>query len=140
MYGGQAQSTGSIGRHSELLAQTALLANGWTVLEPIVQEPFDIAVMRRGDKTAKLIQVKSIIKRNKSGRDWFVIRGKKNNGDVYTLDDCDYFIGVYDNCVYMTKTRNISEYWAAVDEVETKWTRLYTTIDSLDHKATKTEG
>lgn len=138
MVGGQAQSTGSIGRHSELLAQTALLANGWTVLEPIVQEPFDIAVMRRGDKTAKLIQVKTILKRNKSGNDWYVIRGKKNNGEVYSLEDCDYFIGVYDNCVYMTPNRFISEYWARTDEVETKWTRLLTTIDSLDHSSEET--
>lgn len=129
-------SSSGVGKHSELLAQTALLANGYTVMEPIVAEPFDIAVMRRGDKTAKLIQVKSIIKRNKSGRDWYVIRGKKNNGDVYTLDDCDYFIGVYDNCVYMTECREISEYWSAVDEVETKWTRLYTTIDSYDNAPT----
>lgn len=132
MVGGQAQSTGSIGRHSELLAQTALLANGWTVLEAIVQEPFDIAITRRGDKTLKRIQVKTIVKRNKSGNDWFVIRGKKNSGEVYTEDDCDYFIGVYDNAVYMTPNREISEYWTAVNEAETKWTRLYTTIDSYD--------
>lgn len=129
-------SSSGVGKHSELLAQTALLANGYTVMEPIVAEPFDIAVIRRGDKTAKLIQVKTILKRNKAGRDWYVIRGKKNNGDVYTLDDCNYFIGTYNNRVYMTECRSISEYWSAVDEVETKWTRLYTTIDSYDNAPT----
>lgn len=127
-----ALSSSEIGMHSELLAQTALLANGYIVLEPIVQEPFDIAVMRRGDKTTKLIQVKTIIKRNKSGNEWFVIRGKKNNGEVYSTDDCDYFIGVYDNCVYMTPNREIGEYWSSVDNAETTWTRLFTTIDSYD--------
>lgn len=132
MVGGQAQTSSTIGRHSELIAQTALLANGWSVLEPIVAEPYDIAVMRRGDKTARLIQIKTILKRHKQGRDWFVIRGKKSNGEVYTHDDCDYFIGVYDNRVYMTPCREISEYWVAADEVETKWTRLMTTIETID--------
>ena len=132
MVGGQAQTTASIGRHSELIAQTALLANGFTVLEPIVPEPFDLAITRKGDERIKRVQIKTILRRNKSGRDWFVIRGKKNNGKVYTAEDTDYFIGVYDNAVYMTPNREISEYWASVDEVETKWTRLYTTIDSYD--------
>lgn len=132
MVGGQAQSSSSIGRHSELIAQTALLANGFTVLEPIVPEPFDLAVTRKGDATIQRIQIKTILKRNKSGRDWYVIRGKKNSGGVYTVDDADYFIGVYENRVYMTPNREISEYWAAVDEVETKWTRLLTTIETLD--------
>ena len=132
MVGGQAQSSASIGRHSELIAQTALLANGYTVLEPIVPEPFDLAITRKGDERIKRVQIKTLIKRNKSGNDWFVIRGKKNNGDVYTLDDCDYFIGVYDNRVYMTPNREISEYWRSVDDVEAKWERIYTTIDSYD--------
>lgn len=138
MEGGQAQSSSSIGRHSELIAQTALLANGFTVLEPIVPEPFDLAVTRKGDATIKRIQIKTIIKRNKSGNEWYVIRGKKNSGDVYSLEDCDAFIGVWNNRVYMTPNREISEYWSSVDEVESKWTRLLTTIDTLDE--TKGDG
>lgn len=132
MVGGQAQTSASIGRHSELIAQTALLANGYTILEPVVPEPFDLAITRKGDSTIRRIQIKTILKRNKSGRDWYVIRGKKNNGEVYDTEDCDYFIGVYENRVYMTPNRMISEYWSAVDEVESKWERLLTTIESLD--------
>lgn len=132
MFGGQAQTSSSIGRHSELLAQVALTANGWTVLIPDGVEPFDLAITRKGDATIKRIQIKTILKRNKAGNDWFVIRGKKNSGEVYTAEDCDAFIGVFDNCVYMTPNRGISEYWSAVDEVETKWTRLYTTLDSYE--------
>lgn len=132
MIGGQAQSTASIGRHSELIAQTALLANGWSVLEPIVAEPYDLAITRKGDSSIRRIQIKTILKRNKSGNDWFVIRGKKNNGEVYTMDDADYFIGVFENAVYMTPNREISEYWSSVDNAETTWTRLFTTIDSYD--------
>lgn len=130
MVGGQAQTSASIGRHSELIAQTALLANGYTILEPVVPEPFDLAITRKGDSSIRRIQIKTILKRNKSGRDWFVIRGKKNNGEVYTTEEADYFIGVYDGEVYMTPNRNISEYWAAVDEVDLKWSRLTTTVQS----------
>ena len=132
MVGGQAQTSSTIGRHSELIAQVALTANGWTVLIPDGVEPFDLAVTRKGDATLQRIQIKTLLKRNKGGRDWFVIRGKKSNGDVYSAEDCDQFIGVWGDCVYMTPNRGISEYWSAVDEVETKWTRLYTTIDSYD--------
>lgn len=134
MVGNQPQSTASIGRHSELIAQTALLANGYTVLEPIVAEPFDLAITRKGDGTIKRVQVKTAIKRSRGGREYLVIRGMRNNGKVYEKDDCDYFIGVYENRVYMTPNRIISEYWCGLDELETKWTRLFTTIDSIDEK------
>lgn len=124
MVGGQAQTSASIGRHSELIAQTALLANGYSVLEPIIPEAYDVAVTRKGDDKIIRIQVKSIIKREKSGNTWYVIRGKKNNGKVYDLDDCDCFIGVYGNEVYMTPNRCISEYWTAVDKADENWERL----------------
>ena len=137
MYGGQAQSSASIGRHSELIAQTALTANGWTVLIPDGVEPFDIAVTRKGDSTLKRIQVKTITRRFRYDTWWLVIKAKKNNGEVYGLDECDYFIGVTDGCAYMTPNRLISEYYIREDEVESKWTRLYTTIDSYDNEAPK---
>lgn len=133
MYGGQAQTSSSIGRHSELIAQVALTANGWTVLIPDGVEPFDLAITRKGDATIQRVQIKTLVKRFKEGAWWYVIRAKKNSGEVYDADDCSLFIGVYDGCVYMTPNRIISEYWAKVDEVETKWTRLYTTLDSYDN-------
>lgn len=124
----QALTTASIGRHSELLAQTALLANGWTVLESIVPEPFDLAVTKRGDNRICRIQIKTLIQRNKNGIDYYVLKGKKNNGDVYDKDDCDIFIGVYHNVVYLVENRCIGEYWIRVDEVAEKWTELPTTL------------
>lgn len=124
----QALTTASIGRHSELLAQTALLANGWTVLESIVPEPFDLAVTKRGDNRICRIQIKTLVQRNKAGIDYYVLKGKKNNGDVYDKDDCDVFIGVYHNVVYLVENRCIGEYWVRVDEVAEKWTELPTTL------------
>lgn len=124
----QALTTASIGRHSELLAQTALLANGWTVMEPIVPVAFDLAVTKRGDNRIVKIQVKTVLKREKDGVEYFVVKGKKNNGEVYGKDDCDVFIGVYHNVVYLLDNRSISEYWVRVDEVAEKWTELPTTL------------
>lgn len=124
----QALTTASIGRHSELLAQTALLANGWTVLESIVPEPFDLAVTKRGDNRICRIQIKTLIQRNKNGIDYYVLKGKKNNGDIYDKHDCDIFIGVYHNVVYLVENRCIGEYWIRVDEVAEKWTELPTTL------------
>jgi len=124
----QALTTASIGRHSELLAQTALLANGWTVLESIVPAPFDIAVTKRGDNRICRIQVKTVIKRLKNGIWYYVVKGKKNNGNVYTKQDCDVFIGVYENAVWLLDNREISEYMIRCDEVAEKWTELPTTL------------
>lgn len=131
MIGGQAQTTATIGRHSELLAQTALLANGWTVMEPITTEPFDLAITRKGENKLVRIQVKTINFRLKDGREYFVVKGKKNNGEVYTTDDCDVFIGVYENSVYMLDNRGLGEYWCSPCEVSNKWTELPTGITSL---------
>lgn len=128
MTSAQALTTASIGRHSELLAQTALLANGWTVMEPIVPVAFDLAVTKRGDNRIVKIQVKTVLKREKDGVEYFVVKGKKNNGEVYGKDDCDVFIGVYHNIVYLLECREISEYWVRVDEVAEKWTELPTTL------------
>lgn len=124
----QALTTASIGRHSELLAQTALLANGWTVLESIVPEPFDLAVTKRGDNRICRIQIKTLVQRTKNGVDYYVLKGKKNSGDVYDKDDCDVFIGVGNNVVYLVENRCIGEYWVRVDEVAVKWTELPTTL------------
>ncbi|SER88246.1 hypothetical protein [Psychrobacillus sp. OK032] len=124
----QALTTASIGRHSELLAQTALLANGWTVLESIVPAAFDIAVTKRGDNRICRCQVKTLIQRTKDGVDYYVLKGKKNSGEVYDKYDCDVFIGVTNNVVYLVENRCISEYWARVDEVAEKWTELPTTL------------
>ena len=124
----QALTTASIGRHSELLAQTALLAHGYAVLEPIVPEPYDLAVTKRGDNRIVRVQVKTVIKRLKNGIWYYVVRGKKSNGNVYTKDDCDVFIGVYDSVVWLLDNREITEYMIRVDEVNEKWTELPTTL------------
>lgn len=118
------------GRHAELIAQTALLANGYTVLEPIAPEPFDMAIKRIGDKRTFYVQVKTAFLRNEKryGGEYLVVRGAKNNGKVYTKDEVDFFIAVWDGKAYMFPNRECSEYWTRPKDLATKWTELKAAI------------
>ena len=118
----QALSTSSIGRHSELLAMAALIADGWVVHEATTPEAYDLIAIKDGRYIRA--QVKTIKQRTRDGVDYYVIRGLKNSGQVYTLEDCDIFIGVIDGRVYWTETRDISEYWVKAVEVNEKWRML----------------
>jgi hypothetical protein len=113
------------GRHSELLAQTALLANGWSVSEPIAPEPFDLVARPPGSTEWLRLQIKTA--RTRDDRDGsIVVYGRKNSGKPYDQSDCDAFIGIVGQDVYMFDCRNISEYWVRPDNIDEKWTKLET--------------
>lgn len=125
-----AHHTITVGRHSELLAQTALLANGWSVAEPIAPEPYDLVAKAPGSAEWVRIQIKTARAReDRNG--WVVCYTRKNSGEVYGAADCEYFIAVLAGDVYMFPNRNLSEYWVKPDELSEKWTRLSTGIESL---------
>jgi hypothetical protein len=125
-----AHQTITKGRHSELLAQTALLANGWSVSEPIAPEPFDLVARAPGSTEWQRIQIKSArVRDDRNGE--IVCYTRKNNGKVYDQDDCDLFIAVLNSDVYMFANRNISEYWVTANNIEEKWTKLEIGIDTL---------
>ena len=117
------------GRHAELLAATALLANGYTVLEPISPQAYDMAI-RRADGSTEYVQVKTVFSRNEEryGGEYLVVRGYRNNGDVYTREEVDYFIAVWQGVVYMFPNREAKEYWVKPEEVDEKWTKFETEI------------
>lgn len=119
------------GRHAELIAITALLANGWTVMEPTAPDTFDLGITRPGDRTYYRVQVKNARHRVKDGEEWIVINGTRSNGEYYTENDVDYFIGVYDGVAYMFKNRGLSEYWCKPAELDEKWTKLDASIANL---------
>lgn len=100
----------------------ALIANGWVVHETTTPEAHDLLAIKGGK--SKRIQVKTIKYREKDEVPYYVIRGLKNNGQVYDLSDCDAFIGVVGEHVYLTENRSISEYWCKTDEVNKKWRHL----------------
>lgn len=130
-----AHETVTKGRHAELIAATALLANGWTVMEPTAPDVFDLGITRPGWTELRRVQVKSARLRHKDGTDWIVVTGSKNNGQPYTLDEADLFIGVYDGVAYMFPNRLITEYWVKPAELDAKWTRLEASIENLKTEA-----
>ena len=111
-----------VGRHSELTAMMAFTSRGITVWEPVVPDAHDLMVEIDGKRLTA--QVKTITKRNRHGVDYYVIKGRKNDGRPYSLEDCDVFVGVYEGEVFMTPNREISEYWMQVDNVDEGWTRV----------------
>jgi len=130
-----AHETITKGRHAELVALTALLANGWTVMEPTAPDAFDLGITRPGWTDFKRVQVKTARLRNKDGADWIVVTGAKNNGIPYSTDEADLFIGVYDGVAYMFPNRGITEYWVKPAELSDKWTRLDASIANLNREA-----
>ncbi|NRG30744.1 group I intron-associated PD-(D/E)XK endonuclease [Niallia circulans] len=125
-----AHETITKGRHSELLAQTALLANGWAVAEPVAPEPFDLVARAPGSAEWTTIQIKSArVRDDRNGE--IVCNARKNNGKPYDANDCDMFIAVLNGDVYLFDNRGISEYWVAAKDLATKWTHLKTGIENL---------
>jgi len=116
------KSSTYVGRHSEMIASCAFMEHGVRVWEPTVPDTHDMMVELNGKKL--LAQVKTITRRERDGTAYYVIKGRRNSGAPYTLEDCDIFIGVYQGEVFMTENRQLSEYWSPVDRVDEYWTRI----------------
>lgn len=125
-----AHQTITKGRHSELLAQTALLANGYSVAEPIAPEPYDLVAKAPGESEWKTYQIKSARTRD-DRKGEIVCNTRKNSGKAYDKQDCDFFIAVLDGKVYVFPNREISEYWVTAESIDEKWQRLETGIENL---------
>jgi hypothetical protein len=115
------------GMHSELLAQTALLANGFEVSQPIAPEVYDLIVRNPLTNDYSRVQVKTA--RVRDDRDGaIVIYARKGNGDPYTPEECDLIVGVNGPDVYMFPCVGNAEYWSTPGNAEAKWTLLPTTL------------
>lgn len=119
-------SSNERGKHSELLAATALLANGYSVLEPISPQPYDLAIRNPQTGETSYVQIKTAYLRDelRYGGEYVVVRGAKNSGKVYTKEEVDYFVAVWDCEVYLFPNREVSEYWVKPKDMATKWTKL----------------
>lgn len=124
------RTTNDIGKHSELLAQTALLSAGFQVMEPISPQAYDMVAKRPDEKSVSYIQVKTAFLRDEEryGGKYLVVKGAKNSGKTYTKDEVDFFIAVWDNKCYMIENREITEYWVRPEKVLDKWVELSTSI------------
>lgn len=119
------------GRHAELIAIAALLANGFTVMEPTAPDVFDLGITRPGSNQFWRVQVKNARHRVKDDEEWIVVNGTRSNGEYYSENEVDYFIGVHDGVAYMFKNRGLSEYWCKPTELDEKWTKLDASIENL---------
>jgi hypothetical protein len=118
----------AVGKHSELIARTALLANGFTVAKPETDESFDIVARDPVSQAWITVQCKTIRQRTDRGGD-LVIYAKKGNGEPYALSDADYIIGVLGAegekpRVYMFENRGLGEYWATEARASQRWVEL----------------
>ena len=114
------------GKHAELLAATALLANGYSVMEPISPQPYDLAIRHPQTGETSYVQIKTAFSRNEEryGGEYIVVRGAKNSGKVYMREEVDYFVAVWQGDVYLFPNREIKEYWIRPDKLSEKWTKL----------------
>jgi len=116
------------GKYSELVAQLALLANGWTVHEARTAETYDILATDPISGEYTKIQVKTIRQRNDRGGD-LVVYATKGNGTVYDRSEADLLIGVWAENgetprVFMFENRMITEYWCSEAKASERWVEL----------------
>lgn len=128
-----AHTSERIGKYSELIAQVALLANGWTVHTSETDEPYDILATDPFNGQHVKIQVKTIRRRMDRGGD-LVVYAKKGNGTTYDRADADYIVGVWaEDCemprVFMFENRMLGEYWASETRASERWVELSITLD-----------
>jgi hypothetical protein len=120
--------TENVGKHAELIARTALLANGWITGKTDTDEAFDIVARDPVSREWRTFQVKCIRQRHDRGGD-LVVNAKKSNGEPYTLSDADYIVGVLGAegappRVYMFENRGLGEYWCRQTHAAQRWVEL----------------
>ena len=112
----------NIGKRSELLAQTALLANGYEVAQPIAPEPYDLVARDPITGSWATFQVKTA--RVREDRGAVVVVAKRSDGSPYTKNDADFLIGVVGSDVYVFENTGQGEYWTTPDGIDSRWKRL----------------
>lgn len=122
-----------VGKYSELVAQVALLVNGWRVHESRTAEAYDILATDPLTGEFTKIQVKTIRQREDRNGD-LVVYAKKGNGTAYDRADADYIVGVWAvegeaPRVYMFENRLLGEYWASEARASERWVELPIALD-----------
>lgn len=93
------------------------MLNGWEVSQPIVDEAYDIVACHPVITNGQFVKIQVKTVRIREDRGSAVIYAKKSDGKPYTLEDCDFIIGVLDTNVYMLPNRGIGEYWVPVNSI-----------------------
>jgi hypothetical protein len=106
-----AHITERVGKQSELRAIDALMSAGWETAEPTLAEAYDVLAKNPRTNVWVRIQVKTVRVRDDREGSPLVVYAKRNNGKIYTEKDCEYFVGVHGNDVYLIANRRLTEYW-----------------------------
>lgn len=117
-------STQTKGTHSQLIAASALLAKGYGVSEPMVDEGYDFVVYDKEKGKFLKAQVKTIFHRTDKKSDYYVVFARRGKKRAYTKEEADVLIGVYGNEVYLIENIGNQEYWSKPHEANTKWEQL----------------
>lgn len=120
--------TETIGTYSEIVAELALLANGYTVSKTRTSEPFDMKAAEPLTGAELKVQVKTIRKRGDRNNE-LVVYATNGSGQKYDQSDVDVFIGVLAEDgeaprVFMFENRGIREYWATEAKASKRWVEL----------------
>lgn len=137
-----AHVTEVVGVYSELVAEMALLANGYVVSRPSTAESYDLKAEDPLTGAELKIQVKTIQVRADRGGS-YVVFAKKSDGTPYSKSEADLFIGVLVGegefpRVFMFENREIGEYWAAEARASKRWVELSIALDRADFVTEKT--
>ena len=119
--------------YSELVAEMALLANGYVVSRPSTAEAYDLKAEDPVNGREYKYQIKTIRKRMDRGGE-LVVYATNGRGRPYSKTDVDYFIGVLATDgetprVFMFENRGIREYWATEERASKRWIELSINLD-----------
>lgn len=128
-----AHSTEIVGKYSEIVAEMALMANGYDVSRPTMTQPYDLKAEDPLNGREVKIQVKTIKRRIRNGIESLVVYARRN-GNAYSHSEADLFIGVLVDDgvpprVWMFENRGLKEYWSNENRAENRWVELTTSMD-----------
>lgn len=117
-----------------MVAQIALLANGWIPHESRTKEAYDILATNPETGRAEKIQCKTIRRRTDRAGD-LVIYARKGDATTYDLADADWIIGVLAENgeiprVFLLENRCRTEYWTREERAHLNgWRELSIALD-----------
>lgn len=114
------------GMASELIAQSLLIAKGYSVHIPLVDEPYDLVAHENGTRNSFRIQVKTL--RVRADREnALVVKATTSKSQIYSKSDVDYILAINIDAGigYLIENTEQKEYWAKDFETASrKWTEL----------------
>lgn len=116
----------SKGMASELIAQSLLIAKGYSVFVPLVDEAYDLVAHENDTGESYKIQVKTLRIRD-DRENALVVKATTSKSEYYPKDAVDYIlaINIDEGLGYLIENNEQKEYWAKdFATASKKWTEL----------------